>query len=516
MDPHNPDNLGSDSAIRRWLILLTACHLIPLFFLFAHKELAHVRNWQILMTLGIVAYVVRYRCWFRLWEGSVSKNLWRFFFAATLIGFNASVFSRYFAFEINAYDFSIFDLMLEHTLTGAFMYNPVCDCDHFSIHFTPIVFLLLPVHAVVKSPLFLLIVHATALWASLFPLKRIAQRHLESPRLVYMVCLCFSGFYITASTLGYPFHPEVFYPLLLLWFIDGWEKRSLWLVVISLILGLSVKEDASIYFAAIAVVLGVFPRSGQKRIFPLAVFALCCLVFVLVNGWIHPMFRSVAAPNTSLHLWSEYGASMSEAFLGMLIRPWSVLGDLFNSHWVILYAAALFVPLLDWRGALAALPCAVLLATSNEGSMRSFGLYYAAPFLAPFFWSWVVGLKKMRWRKVAILGLLVAPLVGKSYIKYFPPKLGVLADIGAALPTLQKAEVICVQSAFMPHMPYGLPLAKLDEACLDRGDAMALAHPGLNAYPLTPEKLEAILSRHKRFLLELKYGTVIITDVEKL
>jgi uncharacterized membrane protein len=362
--------------------------------------------------------------------------------------------------------------MLWNTINGDFMYTPVCDCNHFSIHFTPIMFGLLPLYVFMPGKIVLLIAHATAVWSAQFPLKRLGLLITGNPRITFF------------------------------------------LVLINFLLGMAVKEDAGLYFAAISAIFWLFPREGQRSLSTALFTAAGVAGFFVIVFAIHPLFKSVGSPSFS-KLWSDYGSDFGEIVSSFISSPHLVIADLATSGWVKMLFYSLFIPFLDWRAVLVMAPTAIILATANRDVMHDFSVYYAAPLLAPLFWGWCYSAKKFartRGQIFLLLGLVISPLIGSSSLNFDQPKIGIKEDVAELSKRLTGARKVCIQSALMPHVSYDVRPSLLDSSCLKSPGAIAFIHPDLVSFPLSREELKTLKEEFGRYQYESRNGVILFSN----
>ena len=83
---------------------------------------------------------------------------------------------KFFNFGYNALDLAIVTNALEQTLAGNLLGSTIHPPSYLGDHFTPLLLLLAPIYALVRSPLTLLFVQTVALGFSAYPVYQIALR----------------------------------------------------------------------------------------------------------------------------------------------------------------------------------------------------------------------------------------------------------------------------------------------------------------------------------------------------
>ncbi len=484
------------------------------------RELGAIRNWQTVLNplLGLAL----------VWVGGLKTGQVRLasgvkrFLAFSVLVFCLSVQAgRFFNFEVNGIDFSIFDWMLFNSNHGRFGYSPIYDVNHFGVHATYVLLPLMPLHRLFETPLFLCVVTALAVGGAAWPLWRLGRRGGLHEGLRVLLVLAYLTSPFTSALLDGGFRPEVFYPLFGLLFLLGWVERraGLWLPAVVGFLG--IKEDAALYTAAFAVGVLLFERERWRPAVGLLVGSVALFGFNV--AWFQPLMLrgSGRAQPTYVSFWGQYGQTLPEILRHMAASPLRLAGDILTSGWLRMFAPALFLPLLARQAVLPMLPTMFLLGSASYPVMHDYRMYYPVTLLPFFFWGLVEAYRVLGrsarlspWRD-ALLGvaLLVFPLVGRGYARFTPPPLEThraLAGVRARLE--REAGPVCVQTVLYPHLPYTLPLQPLVNECWDRAELPKLLHPGLNPSPYEPivleERVEA--ARREGRVEELGAGFILL------
>ncbi len=155
------------------------------------------------------------------------------------------------SYRATALDLGLFAQSLKYTLQGNPLYHTIGGLSHLAYHFSPILFLLVPIYWIAPYPETLLVVQGAALGLSGY-LVYILARHYK---LSHRTSLFVEGlFFINPLVWGvalFDFHPVALaIPTLLIMFIGLIQKRWV-LFTIGLILSLMTKED-------VVIALGVF------------------------------------------------------------------------------------------------------------------------------------------------------------------------------------------------------------------------------------------------------------------
>ncbi|MDO5403197.1 MAG: DUF2079 domain-containing protein [Eubacteriales bacterium] len=164
--------------------------------------------------------------------------------------------ARYMSYSSPNFDLGLFSQMFHSMKTNLSM-NTTSERDmllsHFAVHVSPAFYLILPFYAVVSSPATLQLMQAVVIAAGLIPLAGICRNHKMSNVEIILVSVCYVAYPVMSGGCFYDIHENMFLPLFLLTFLYFIEKESLKGIIISMLLVFSVKEDAAIYVAFIAI-----------------------------------------------------------------------------------------------------------------------------------------------------------------------------------------------------------------------------------------------------------------------
>ncbi len=323
---------------------------------------------------------------------------------------------RILALSAFAWDLGIYNQAMYTTVTyGRFFAisglpgNP--NATLFGGHFSPILFLLLPVYALLPSPFTLVVVQSWAIAFAAVPVYRLGQRLLPSDMLAFALALVFLLDPATQGVNWFDFHAEAFLLLTLPAMLYFYERgRWKWFLVF-VVLSLATIEIAAVLVAvfAIAALAAEFLRSKPRRVFwsgrPTWVLAG---VLITAGAWALMAEAVIRAfnPQASLYVagygyWDILGAtSVTSVPVQVLLHPdraWAALT--FDGTWKLWYLIVLFAPvqLLTWRSPRAILCCLPWLAASLFSNWQPYylvGNQYPS-FVLPFlFYGAIVGLAR--------------------------------------------------------------------------------------------------------------------------
>lgn len=198
--------------------------------------------------------------------------------------FNCAVtLCRYYGHISSTFDLGIFSQMFYYMKeTGL----PLTTCErngllsHFSVHVSPIWYVLLPGYLVFPSPAYLQVMQALVLASAVVPLYLLMRRRGLTERTIIAVCLCFFAYPALTGGCFYDVHENCFLTPLLFWMFYFFESGRRVPLAIFTLLTLTVKEDAPVYVAAFALYL-LCSRKAYKTGLCLLIGAILYFVGVI-------------------------------------------------------------------------------------------------------------------------------------------------------------------------------------------------------------------------------------------
>jgi uncharacterized membrane protein len=165
-----------------------------------------------------------------------------------IVGFSYLTILRHYAFMSTAWDLGIYEQVLWSTAnTGRlFWYTPEVainpSCNFFGMHFSPILFLVLPIYAVFQSTETLLILQVSSLALGAIPLYKLVhyETHSQKQALIFgLIYLAYPPIYGVAC---FDFHVQAFLPLLFISAFYYFKKQEWGKYFLFIILSLMVIE----------------------------------------------------------------------------------------------------------------------------------------------------------------------------------------------------------------------------------------------------------------------------------
>ncbi len=202
---------------------------------------------------------------------------------------------RVYSFNSPTFDFGIFSQMFYNMKeTGLPMTTVERDglLSHFAVHVSPIYYLMLPFYWLAPTPATLQVLQAAVITSAVIPLWKIGKHHGLTSAQRMLICAVLLLYPAFSGATSYDIHENCFLTPLILWLFYGIDRKSITITVIAAVLTLTVKEDAAVYVAVIAVwliiktVLRLKKPDLQNLITGLALLVISLGWFLLVTGYL--------------------------------------------------------------------------------------------------------------------------------------------------------------------------------------------------------------------------------------
>lgn len=202
--------------------------------------------------LGLkVAQIVRLR---------VSKAISKYEVALLLcVSLYISIFTyflalKHYVFETYAWDLGSFSQALYASLKGKPFYQTVHlfvlpDGDFFGIHFSPILFLLVPLYAVWTDPMALLFIKTAAVGLAALPLYGLAAKVIGSKKAALLISSLYLLYPPLHGANWFDFQPVSFLPLITFTMQYAYITQRRWLYITSILLGSMTTEYCAVVVA---------------------------------------------------------------------------------------------------------------------------------------------------------------------------------------------------------------------------------------------------------------------------
>lgn len=324
----------------------------------------------------------------RSWE-TIVWLVAAFFFATT----TAVSWLRWANFQYRTFDLAYYVQAVWQLIHGRLAVS-VENVPLLGNHVEPIVFLFVPLFAIVRHPMLFVVVQ-NALLASMAPIGyRLARRSFDRRNAALL-----SIALLIAPAAGYialhEFHPEALVSPFLLLMVYSRTVRRFWVHSVCFVAVLFCKENMALVLAAYCMVFLIIERrcrTAELIRWYGAPLLVALFWFVLCTKVITPAFNSGNIDYLSLY--DRLGKSASEILWNAVTKPQLIAGALAQSLfrgnlvWGLLIPF-LVLPLLRPRWLLIAAPVLLQHLLSWRSSEWNIYFHYAAPLL-PLFWMGAV------------------------------------------------------------------------------------------------------------------------------
>jgi len=330
---------------------------------------------------------------------------------------------RYYGFQTRAWDLGIFTQSLWTTLyANKFLYH-TCELfinpsgSFFGVHFSPILFFILPVYRLVTAPETLLVLQSFTLALAAVPIYRLTREYAGGRTSALVLAATYLMYPATQHVNWYDFHAQAFLPLFFaftMYYIakENWSKYFLFVF-----LSLMCEEHAAWITFAMGIyivwkyrtqVLSTLTRKKTLQNKYLNI-ALATIVISSVWYWFTLWQRNTFFPTNPAAL-EEFLGSPNFTLLGakdpiqipllVITRPWNTIQALaFDGHLKLLYLALLFGPLAFFSfktpsALIPALPWFAFSLLSQTLAHHMLGHQYEAYVIAFIFVAAIFGLRK--------------------------------------------------------------------------------------------------------------------------
>lgn len=337
------------------------------------------------------------------WVGAVerapARTLWS---AAAAVGavFLWVAVLRHRAFETHGFDLGIFtNTMWNLTHGNGYVSSVKGGINLLSDHQSPLFWVLAPLFWLLPRPETLLFAQAFGLAAggpALFYLAR-AQlgRGHWAPAVLPWLYWCWLPL---RNANAFDFHPEVFMLPLFLWAFAGFASERRWskaLGVLALLGAFGAKESAGVVAFGIGIAWALAGGASPRRNpWPGVALAAAGVALFLFDVKVVPRF--LGGDYAYLNLYDRFGGGIGDLLLAPFTQPAYFFSQLFNQarlnflFWTL--APLGFLPLFNWRAAVASLPAYLMLFLSEGDQRVRIIFHYGIEPGSALFWALPFGL----------------------------------------------------------------------------------------------------------------------------
>jgi uncharacterized membrane protein len=339
------------------------------------------------------------------------------------------VLERFQAFQTNAFDLGIFNQAFTTALHGRLFFETpdqhvIVSGSFLGTHFNLLMFLLLPIYAILPYAQTLLVLQTGVIALGAVPIYLVSRKILKSQKLP----LVMAGIYLVNPFILnlnlFDFHLEAFLPFFLGMFyyyylVANWRGYSLFLA-----LSLITVEFASVLVVAICLAHAIRSISLSRKDRHLisseinrsrALILLSTAIIAAVTFYVVLFLSGILSGNSS----------SVQAILSGFVSPSSSIQVIYqkSEFWALPIVILMFLPLLAPSQLVVVAPYfAVTVLGSASSTSYSLGYQYAGAFVVPFLiLATIFSLQKLRARRINLGGLMIGVLLFSLVTSPFSP-----------------------------------------------------------------------------------------------
>lgn len=254
--------------------------------------------------------------------------------------------SRYYTLSAPAFDFGIFTQMFENMKDGI---GPVTTVErnyllsHFSVHFSPAYYLLLPFYMLFPHPVTLQVLQGVILTSGIIPLLLICRKYSFTPLKTALICIAYTIYPAFIGGCSYDIHENCMLLPLLLWLFYAIEKENIPLIAVFSVLTLLVKEDAAVYVAITGLYLIFSDRSSKIRKIGALVLIGAVAYFLLICSYLESNGLGIMTWRYKDYMFNADGGLIT-VIMAVILNPAFVLSNLFTGDKAV-YAIQMLAPI---------------------------------------------------------------------------------------------------------------------------------------------------------------------------
>ncbi len=375
--------------------------------------------------------------------------------------------SRYLSFATPNFDFGIFAQMYYYLKTELV---PLTTCErekllsHFAVHLSPVYYLLLPVYFVFDSPITLQIAQAVILGSGLIPLYLLMRHFKFSNKVTLLMMIAFAFYPALIGGTMYDFHENCFLLPFILWMLYFAEKEKYIPMYIFMLLTFSVKEDAAVYVALIAL---YFILSGRKKLHGTAMLLSSVAYFVFAVSFLKA-FGEGAMTGRFDNFITDPDLGLADVILSIFKNPAYFISQCISEEKLLFILFMLlplaFLPIIsrNWSQFVLIGPMILINLMSDYTYQHSIYFQYVYGTMAILFYAAILGVKDCPKNlkkylvplatvfSVIIFAFSITPKL--TYVNRLDVNKDDYVKIRAALDTIEEDASILSTTFYMPYL----------------------------------------------------------------
>lgn len=326
---------------------------------------------------------------------------------------------RHYTFQTTAYDMGVFEHSFWNAVQGHSFFNTLENTNHLAVHFSPLMFLLVPFYYMWPSAYMLLILQTIFIGLGAVPLYLLGGKFLtKSVGLVLAIAYLFYPFLHNLNL--YDWHAVALAIPLLLWAIYLAETQRFWLSAACLMLAIGVKENVPLAVIFLGIYWSLVGK-GKKKYFGLSLIGAGLIYSIMVHAWLMPFFGD-GEDRSLLGRYSKFGSNLGEIVWFLVTHPSAWLAEIFAPE-KIFYMFKIFLPV-GFVFLFAPLSLILLIPGLAQNLLSGYSYQVAAKFqyeaiLVPFiFYGVFLGMKKVAKKRPPMMMAIKIILIVASVYGY--------------------------------------------------------------------------------------------------
>jgi len=252
---------------------------------------------------------------------------------------------KYYNFAYNALDLAIISQVFYNSSLGNFFASSIHPPTYLGDHFSPILFLLLPVYWLFKKPEALLVLQTLALGLSSWPLYLIAKKSLGKPLAIFFALAWLLNPFVQNINL-YEFSFLPFSVFFIFWTFYFYQAEKIFVFLFFCFFVLLTREDAALVIFALGPLAFLQKRKLRWWLWPMVLSALYFILAVKIT-----MFFTPGGQYKFLIYYGWLGNGFNDILTHLIFQPGLLLAPLFQpGNWEFFLGLMLplvFLPLLS-------------------------------------------------------------------------------------------------------------------------------------------------------------------------
>lgn len=261
----------------------------------------------------------------------------------TLVYLLSLVVLRVFLLKPVTFDYGIF-LQAFYYMKKCLIPFTTCErfelLSHFTVHFSPIFYLILPFYALFPTEYTLVVIQLIAVLSGVIPVYLICRNKKLANIPTLALCITYLLYPTLRGGLFYDFHENKFLAPLVLWLLYFFElkkpgKKKMAGIIIFTALILMVKEDAAIYTGCIGLFMLFYKKNKRDKITSAVIMVVSVIYFFVVFHFMG-IYGDAGSAITSFGRYENLMVSEFDGVGGlvmnMLKNPAYVLGELLDAE----------------------------------------------------------------------------------------------------------------------------------------------------------------------------------------